>query len=272
MRNCLLSGIALAAVMTSSAFAADLPSRKFAPVAPLPTFTWTGFYAGVNVGAAFNHGSMTVSPSNDFRFVGINNFGSWRKTEDETSFVGGAQVGYNYQMGNIVLGAEADFSFADLKNEQSGYGSRPGGGPFLFEHSFRTRTKVDWFGTLRARVGFTPLERLMVYGTGGLAYGQVKTTASELEYVTAGGLPAWDDSWAGSKNDTRFGWTLGAGAEYAITNNLSLKAEYLYVDLGKQRVGTIYNNIDPALMGTTGATVESATKFSVVRAGLNYRF
>lgn len=272
IKQFLTGGIALASLIGSSAFAADLPSRKFAPVAPVvPVFTWTGFYVGLNAGASWSHGSTGIAAPAAGWFNTINVNGAWRKSEDNVNFTGGAQAGYNYQTGGLVLGVETDFNYANIESKRDGFG-RVVAGPFANEQTFAAKTKVEWFGTVRARLGFTPMERLMVFGTGGLAYGNVKVSAAETDRFLFNGAAVVTNTWHGSKNDTRVGWTLGAGAEYALTNNLSLKAEYLYVDLGKQRFSSIYGGPVPALAGTAGARVDHDTKFSIVRAGVNYRF
>ena len=258
--------VGLACAFASSAFAADLPSRKFAPAAPVaPVFTWTGFYVGANAGAAWSNSSTRLTPFDPTWFTLIDTRGSWHKSQDDVSFSGGAQVGYNYQIGSVVLGAEADFNYANLKTGINGRYNETAGG-FTADNNFTTRSKVEWFGTVRARLGFTPHERLMIYGTGGLAYGSVKATAVETFNGTFNGVNVFSDVSNGSKSDNRFGWTLGGGAEYALTNNLSLKAEYLYVDLGKQSFSTV------SALGAPEVRVEHDTKFSVLRAGVNYRF
>ncbi|MEN3929501.1 outer membrane protein [Microvirga sp. W0021] len=263
MKRVILSLLA-ATAMSGAAIAADLPSRRAAPAYIPPVFTWTGFYAGVNAGYAFNGDNKMK----DLNFNGYyaDNFATTSKSDDG-SFTGGAQVGYNYQMGSFVIGAEADFNFIDLKRESTSndyYAGSYGYGYGLAYDELRGQSKVEWFGTVRARVGFTPVDRLLVFVTGGLAYGSVKTTASYENYSTGYGL-------YGSKRDTQVGWTVGAGAEYAITNNLTVKGEYAYVDLGdKRRTWTDgyygYNSYGNVL------STKTSTDFHVVRAGLNYKF
>ncbi len=147
---------------------------------------------------------------------------------DLDGFVGGGQVGYNYQMGQFVVGLEADLQAADLSS-----GNNLG----------LVRVKTDYFGTVRARVGVA-FDRFMPYITGGWAYGNVKTSIPALAFSS-------DRSHTG-------GYAVGAGLEYAITNNLIAGVEYLYVDLGEK---SILN---------TGTKV--GTDFSVVRARLSYKF
>jgi len=145
---------------------------------------------------------------------------------DIDGITGGGQIGYNYQVGQFVLGLEADLQAADLKAS----------------NAFGDRVRTDYYGTVRARVGVA-FDRFMPYVTGGWAYGNVKTTIA--------GIGSTDKSHTG-------GYAVGAGLEYAFTNNLTAKVEYLYVDLGEK---SVFN---------TGVKV--GTDFSVVRAGLNYKF
>ena len=256
MKKVLLAGAALVALtVAGAANAADLPSRRtVAPAYIPPVFTWTGFYAGVNAGYAFNNDDKIKS--NDYGY-----YAPYQSSKsDDGSFTGGAQIGYNYQMGSVVFGIEADFNFADLKRESTSYDYYSAG-----YGQFDASSKVEWFGTVRPRIGFTPVDRLLVYVTGGLAYGQVKTSGTYYDYAYNGGLGYGQIS----KDDTRVGWTVGAGAEYAITDNLTVKGEYLYVDLGdKTARGYAYRaDGQPVTL-----SIKDETNFHVVRAGLNYKF
>ncbi|TPL35997.1 outer membrane protein [Mesorhizobium sp. B2-4-6] len=200
---------------TGTAYAADVLQE--APVAA--SYDWTGAYIGVNAGGGF--GTFKLSPSGG---------GPGSIDLSASGFLGGVQAGYNWQSGQMVYGVEADFQGSDVKGELSV------GGPSI-------ETKVDWFGTLRARIGFTPVDRFMVYGTGGLAYGHEKISAPGVDL-----------------SKTKVGWTVGAGAEYAINTNWTLKSEYLYTDLGK------------ATFTTGGSGIDVKVPFHTVRVGLNYKF
>ena len=147
---------------------------------------------------------------------------------DLDGFVGGGQVGYNYQMGQFVLGLEADLQAADLSS-----GNNLG----------LVGVKTDYFGTVRARVGVA-FDRFMPYITGGWAYGNVKTSIPAIGFSS-------DRSHTG-------GYAVGAGLEYAVTNNIIAGVEYLYVDLGEKNI--------------LGANTKIGTDFSVVRARLSYKF
>lgn len=268
MKRIFIGGIAAVSsvMMVAAASAADLPARSgpiAAPVPFAPAFTWTGFYAGINAGYAF--GENKASTRGTAAFAGLGPLivpGSLDAGKD--GFIGGGQIGYNYQMGAVIVGAEADIQFMDRKRTTSFIGA-PVLGTQLQTSILSDNT---YLGTVRARLGFTPADRLMIYATAGLAYGNSKTTAGVVG-VQAPGLV-----WAGSSDKTSVGWTLGAGAEYALTNNITFKAEYLYYDLGRETVTAVGN---PAVRGVAAlngidyvARVENTG--NIVRAGVNYKF
>jgi outer membrane immunogenic protein len=259
----MLRQIALAATLTvvgAASQAADLPSRSAAhapSITAVPVFSWTGFYAGVNAGYAWGEFKESNSSiTTDGTFPGLppapaTYLGTPRKTKAD-GFLGGVQAGYNAQFGALVIGAEADYQFADLDSKTSYLGSIAG--PY-----YATEAKLNQFGTLRARVGYA-FDRVMVYGTGGLAVGQVKSSVA----VTPGTTPIGATYAAGVSN-TSIGYALGAGVEAALGTNWSVKGEYLYVDLGKE-------NSNYAIGGGATATADLKTDAQIVRIGLNYRF
>ncbi|KKC34317.1 outer membrane protein [Devosia psychrophila] len=222
-------GIALAAflMVSATAQAADLGWNSGAsPIySPTPATGWSGFYAGVN--ADYGWGGVTRRST-----IG------GATTENNTSGAAlGAQAGYNLDLGGIVLGTEADLQWSGIS-----YSEAVGADTF--------KAGVDFFGTVRGRAGMS-FGQVMPYVTGGFAAG--RGTAS---VTTPGGLTT-------SQSATHMGWTVGAGLEAQATENISLKAEYLYVDLGTQT----YNGL-PGGIGSQDVT----QRFSVVRAGLNYKF
>lgn len=257
MTKGILSALALVA-LGGTAFAADLPSRKGPVYAPVmaPIFTWSGFYAGVNAGAAFSANDVKVSGTSANTIASI---AAARRpaafSSDKTGFIGGAQIGYNYQIGSMVLGAETDLMYTGLKTNSAFVGTSGASSTF--------RQEMGYLGTLRARAGVA-FDRFMVYGTGGLAYGEVKNHANFFNAAVPGQL-----DYTGTRRDTQVGYTIGGGLEYAFTNNLSAKAEYLYYDLGKKN-----NSIVPTAFGPAGGSYTSRNETSgqIVRAGLNYRF
>ena len=257
MKKLLLSATALVA-FTAAASAADLPSRYAAPapVAAVPLFTWTGFYAGVNAGYGWGDSDLTVTPDTPGFFSGALDLAGFGRSSNEGSFTAGGQVGYNYQIGAAVIGAEADLNYINLNDHY--VATRSVGG---VTETLQAGHKVQWFGTMRARLGFTPTERMMVYATGGVAFGSVKSHSS---YVLTG-VPS--DAFVGSNSDTRWGWAIGAGAEYAFTNNLTTKVEYMYVDLDSK-----HYTARSATSALPSYRVKDETSFQVVRAGLNYKY
>ncbi len=275
-----------ASTIAGSAFAADLPSRKVAPVlAPAPVFTWTGFYVGLNAGLGWNAAGPQAGAQN---FTGFDSAGApigtgvpgptaaWNSgTSSPIGFTGGLTAGYNMQFTPwFVAGLETDIQFASIKGAGTVATFVPVGVNGIVTHnpSILTAQKTDWFGTLRGRIGITPFApTFMVYATGGLAYGNAKTayTINDL-YPTVPAILA-GAAWGSS---TRIGWTAGAGAEWAITPNWSLKGEWLYVDLGKTTLAGV-NSIQlagPAPFPIYTTTQTYRHNFNVLRAGLNYRF
>ncbi|SEM11239.1 outer membrane immunogenic protein [Bosea lupini] len=256
IRTGLLASLAIAG-LSGAAFAADLPSRKGPVLAPIaPIFTWTGFYVGVHAGAVFTDNNIQTegTAANTIANVAFSRRPPSLSVSD-TGFIGGAQVGYNYQIGQIVLGAEADFSYTDLKKRESFIGTTNATSSF--------RQEMEYFGTVRLRAGYA-FDRLLVFATGGLAYGDVKNSATFFSAAVPGQV-----DYVGSRDNVEIGWTVGGGLEYAFTNNLSVKAEYLYYDLGKRKVPV---NLQP--VGPAGGSYVSRFENTghIVRAGLNYRF
>jgi len=204
-----------------------------------------------------------------------------------TGAIAGGQIGYNWQLNqNWLVGLETDVDWSGI-NGRSGPSNfilnSYGPGPTQF---FATE-KINWFGTLRARVGFVPINPLLVYATGGLAYGGVNASAfmpnstaglgangnGGFSYTCAAFLGP--NCFSGTSTQTLAGWTLGAGGEYMITNNLSLRAEYLYVNLGRPGGVNSVATSTLAFPGTSPSSFTanfSAVNFNVVRGGVNWKF
>jgi outer membrane immunogenic protein len=252
-------------------------------------FSWTGFYAGFTIGAAGRDGDGLADTTYHLDGDTGTFANEWFDSEGYSgghAGAAGAQVGYVNQTGSLVFGVESDLSFA---NAQSGYSASyfgtlyseatpadPESPPYNYNLSeeMTAKSDVEWFGTLRARLGVTPSERLLVYGTGGLAYGSVRNTGGYQwhEYGFWWGGPGdhfFDRSggFEGSSSDVRWGWALGAGAEYALTDRFSIKGEYLLVDLGSAEHTALSDEDD-----TESVTWSDSVRFSTLRVGLNYRF
>jgi outer membrane immunogenic protein len=265
-KACLLAGVAV--IIGNAAVAADLPSRRYTEsYAAVPSFTWTGFYAGLNAGAAINNGTTSnVSYGPAFGSFLDSTTSPYRSARSDVGFTGGAQAGYNHQFGAIVAGLEADINYADVGASRTGSSAITARG--FGSESLTGQSSTDYLGTVRGRVGFVPMDRMMVFGTGGLAYGNVDTRASAAFTTVAptGRASLYD----GQHSSTQLGYTIGGGVEYALTNNVTLKGEYLYVDLGRNSA-TATGVAGPAVANDT-FTARNNTEFSVARAGLNWKF
>lgn len=220
-------------------------------------YLWHGFYAGINAGYGHNSGNVRGSTTlSDSEYLTANN------KDEEHSFIGGVQVGANHQYGNIMLGVEADFN--DSQVEDSEYLRYDWG---FAKNYYHHDSKVDWFSTLRGRIGYTPRQNILLFVTGGVAMGRIESKARfEVDYTTSNQL---DTSWSSSARDTRFGGVVGAGAEYSVASKWSVKAEYLFVDLGTKA------NANPGQYVNGDAmtySVKNKGQFSVFRLGVNYKF
>jgi outer membrane immunogenic protein len=279
-------GIASALFVGSfgSVLAADMP-MKAPPPPPVVIYNWTGFYVGVSGGYAWSHDAdidlasvpgLVPGGIDAFAIASAQSIPSALNTQAR-GFIFGGQAGYNYQSGRWVIGVEADLSATNINGSATQNGTAlvvnyPARN--LFANTTATGgQKLDFFGTVRGRFGFTPTDALLVYATGGLAYGHVEssTATSDVPLSFAIG-PA-----AGSASGTRAGWTVGGGLEWGFTPHWTLKTEYLYYDLGNLNYALSPNAITiPCCGGATVGLVNTvaATHFagSIVRAGINYRF
>lgn len=206
-------------------------------------------------------------------------------------FVGGIQAGYNWRLsGGIIAGVEVDLSGSAADGTDSKTIDLPfsDGGRTLLTTPLTTslESELKWFSTVRGRIGFLPTSNLMVYATGGLAFGKVEhrltagTGTSIDAFVDSQILlscPASSPCLAGSSSKTSTGWTAGGGFELALTNGVSLKGEYLFVDLGEATVTALPTqsiSFSSGLPVREGAFLraETETKFHVLRTGLNFKF
>jgi outer membrane immunogenic protein len=276
-----VTAIALAIGATGSTQAADMALK--APIASV--YNWTGFYLGASIGGGWGNRHVDYSandPAAALLFApGAASGAPPAPSFDSSGVLGGVQLGYNWQINpNWVVGVETDFSGSGIKGSGSS-------SPLLLAPSITATADehIKWFGTVRGRLGFLPTDRLLTYVTGGFAYGRVEHTAS---YVNNSAIPfgivggtfsftcnAAATCFTGSSSSVNTGWTAGTGFEYALLNNLTLKAEYLYVNLGRNsvtetaRVGNI--NAPGSTLSSFNAGYSRAS-FNVARVGLNYRF
>lgn len=250
--------------LTSPVFSADLPSTGFELSDLRPSVdesthgSWTGAYAGASIGSTWNSSraryTRTDSPVGpDFSLVNNQNA--------DASFMGGIQAGYNYQADELVYGLEADISFAARNSGWKTSVATPSVYSNPVERNYiRTKSNLNWFGTLRGRLGYALSEEFMIYGTAGVALGEVNVKTQE-GFTTSSSVAGAEAIWTSAKSFTRFGWTAGFGAEYAISQNLSLKGEYLRVDLGSNTYAL-----------PSGSYIRHRARSDIARLGINYRF
>ena len=273
-------GVALlgAGLLSGTAFAADLPLKALPPLPP--AFSWTGFYVGAHAGYGWSDADVTLASvaTPTSQFTGIFADASANATPSILNthpggFIGGGQFGYNYQISKWVWGYEADLSWADFRGSDTRRGTAgvvgsPGTTPA--DITAVGEQKLNFFGTVRGKLGFTPVDSLLVYATGGLAYGHVESSTNTSDIIGSFSTgPA-----SGSASAVRAGWTAGGGIETALAfaPRWSLKAEYLHYDLGHLTYAlspapVFIGNQSLGLVNTTATTHFQG---NLVRVGLNY--
>jgi len=292
MRRFLLSTTATAAMLVMVAMpagAADLPVRVApAPVyAPVPVFTWSGTYIGLNAGAAWgrHRTDLNFVPDRPAAEAGFTPFTMGFDSDSDAGFTGGAQAGSNWQVGLWVFGVETDIMWTDLGGDRlaattllpfTGAGNVGGFAPTR-SLSVSYETNTDWLSTSRLRAGVA-WDRFLVYATGGVATGNVDVDAIYTTTNTAGAGAGVTDVYAFNHEQIRLGWTAGGGVEAAITDNVTFRVEYLYVDLGDEdyQLGGFTNR---GVAGTGAAAnrsyfadAEVDVTAHIVRAGVNFKF
>jgi outer membrane immunogenic protein len=272
----ILASLVVSTALTAAASAADLPRRAAPPpvFTPVPVFTWTGFYFGVNAGYAFDNTTRFLQ-SNGTVSAASSGIGTSRPAlvnVKNDGFTGGGQIGYNYQFtpgSGVVVGFEADAAYTDLNR------TRIVTGPTVATTFNTFRAGLDYLGTVRGRLGYA-FDRTLIYGTGGFAYGDV--TDGITFYNGGRGLTAPRFSYGRSATET--GYAVGGGIEYALPTDsflnffhssaVTVKAEYLYYDLGRRTA-----LIAPVAGGGGGVNPYASrisTDGNIVRGGLNYKF
>jgi outer membrane immunogenic protein len=291
-----------------------LPHMKnSSPSAHIPM--WGGFYAGLNAGYGFGTNDksyVTAGGPQGFSSLfngvpstmplsGVTLAQSGTAGNNQNGFLGGAQVGYNYQIGdNYVVGIETDIQGANI----AGSGIFAGGGFNVngANNGYATSiggvnisSGVDWLGTARGRVGYLLTPNLMAYATGGFSFGGAQANVTNLAYSSyydptfpVPGTPPGIQPYFGStaQKQTLLGWNAGAGMEWMVSDNWSVKAEALYWNLGNMNVST--TSVSPAI-GSAYWGVGTSPRFTlpsqvvigganinyqgiIARAGVNYHF
>ena len=246
--------LSLSLLGAERARAADLPLPQAAPVPPpiyRPAFyDWSGVYVGVNGGYGFGQSAWTDNGATTGNF-------------NTNAFLIGGTLGANYQTGPYIVGFEGDIDWSNLSGSSSSAGCvglSVVGGVALLPAGTTCQTRSDWLGTARARIGYA-FDRVFVFGTAGAAFGGLRAVLNPPG--TSLTLPP------------QIGWTVGGGVEYAVTEAISVKADYLLVQLGTSACPTNFGCTSSFQVQSAGITVPHGTLSlyeNLVRAGVNYRF
>ena len=235
------------------------PAVSAADVALKPVDDWTGLYTGLSGGVALSNSEFSYD-LNRFTPTGPSTR-QLRTTIDDGSsdIIGGALLGYNWRSRGVVMGLETDLSYLGFeKTARRDFMLDTGNN--LLPASTTLGFNLDSLGTVRGRVGYAS-DRLLLFGTGGLAYGSLETNGR----ITLDGARISNDSASG----LRFGWALGAGLEYALDKNWLIGADYLFADLGNGKADTKSAIPTAFEFGETG---NMELRFSLTRITLKYRF
>lgn len=288
MRVLLAASIVLLATPTLAADAVDYIMTP--PPSPAAvSHDWNGFYAGISGGLGGGSKSvdfqnngfeatastvpflLTDTPTTWYSFSDcfISGVGFWGGFWDYCGEAGkafggffGGQVGYNWQRGDLVFGVEADAFISNIESSGSASWEYDYGGGNFGSTDTTLSTELEAFGTVRGRIG-QAMDRFLPYATAGVAWGHVTTSVASENFNT---FSADKFIAPTSSGEFRWGWTVGAGVEYAINDKLSFKTEYLYIDLGDSTANFEYTVDGGPLI------IRSNNRYHTLKAGLNYGF
>jgi opacity protein-like surface antigen len=232
------------------------------PQPSLAADRWAGPYAGLSTGYGSSQSETTFTPkSANATFAILTADAPSSLHVENAGFLGGGQLGYNWQAGSLVFGLEADIAYANIGSTTATTS--------IFGTTTTTDQKIGWLGTARVRIGKAATEALLVYATGGVAFGNTSLSVDQREPGI--NCPFNFVCSSGSVSGISVGWTAGAGVEYAISNHLTLKGEYLYADLGSRTV-TMTDTGFFAGSAPFIYAVKADFNLNILRMGLNYRF
>lgn len=286
MKKITLGLLACCLLIAAPAFAAP-------PAAAPAPYSWTGFYGGIQFGGGWSDQAVNFSPNDaDAAALLSSRFGETGEQPvaggyriPQSGAVGGFEAGYNWQAGsNWLWGMETDFSFSGMSGQATGPTSFIINIPPTTSGTQQTAAtqSTNWYGTVRGRAGYLATPNLLLFGTGGFAYGRTGSSATYSEpgvaHVTDADPTSFDCAasptpcFAGSASGVRTGWSGGGGIEWLLDRHWSAKIEYQFVDLGTQTVRV--TALAVAAPGDTPASFNAVIRdqFNVVRIGLNCRF
>lgn len=240
MRAIVFGVASIAVLVSSSSFAADIPSRAVvqAPSAVIVPHNWTGLYFGAHVGYGLAYPKIDDVT------------GPVSGTPKPAGVIAGGQIGFNWQTGASVFGIEADGTWGNLDDTSTC--ALPSG------LTLSCRGAPTYFGTVAARAGIS-FDRAMLYVKGGGAWVHEDFTQLGITALVCVGTPCTGSNFV-------WGWTLGGGLEYGITPNWSVKVEYNYLDFSNKDQVTVTNTV-----GGTNTFGVSKT-MHLAKVGVNYRF
>jgi outer membrane immunogenic protein len=252
-----------------------------------PIHNWNGFYVGGSLGGGWDDGDIRNTVTSTFCNEPLGGCAAdatvdalaasilQRFDTEPDGFLGGGQVGYNRQFGRFVGGVEADFFGADITGRGKGTNTQPViGFPNTITVNGTGKQEVDYLGTVRGRLGWTPIAQLLIYATGGLAYGHVEASTRFSERVNGPCFCGPFPTSAAGSDDWRTGWTVGGGGEWMVAPHWSIRGQYLYYDLGEIRFHQTITQTNAAGLEFFSAGVRSTAEFkgSVATVGLNFMF
>ncbi len=283
--------VALLALGICGAAAEEMarPPSQFLTSPNVPFLAWSGLYAGINGGYGWSSPNIQYIANDPASQAGTCAAIGGAKCIPTPSInrdggLFGAQIGYNWQFSQLwLVGVEADYQWSDITGKGVSAFHLGGVGGAAVPSTMTAKETIGSFGTIRVRLGALPLNSLLTYGTAGVAVGQVKGSLALSPGVTGAGMSVGGFSYSctagvscfsGSSSTTSVGWTAGGGAEYALTSNITLKGEALWVRLDKLKTTATATALaagGPTTPSSFTGTFDFAA-FFVFRGGVNYRF
>lgn len=247
-----LAGIAASVLLAPGASADGMRSLKDAPGVATSCGTtavnWSGAYAGINVGAGNYRSTVALED-----ILGI------ASQREEMGFAVGGAIGMNWQRCNTVLGIEAELNWTDV-DRAWGINLAGLGAPPPFANPFNAKSSIEWYGAVKARAGYA-MDSMLLYLTAGIAFAEIEHSGLDTIVRRIGF----------NSSDTRFGWVVGGGAEYALTKNISWRNEVTYTRFEDQDFNL---NVPAGLLGPAAAAIKlnAQDELWLLRTGLNFRF
>jgi OmpA-OmpF porin, OOP family len=254
-----------AAALSISVIAASLAQAQTGPISG---YNWSGLFVGATIGGGFGANRTTASPGTDAlsQAVAGPTFAAGAAPShfpsDQSGPIGGIQARYNWQFGRAVLGADVEADGAGISSSTTLNTNVP---PGFTPGTFSVTQNLDFLTAIRGQVGFTPIDRLLLFANAGPAIGHVNYTVNDS-------FPTSPDFLAASTSKFEFGGTVGAGLEYAVWNNLTVRGEYMYVGLQSRDVGVpVTAGSIPAHLGASFVQ-HFENNYNIFRLGVAWHF